>query len=246
MLVHIDNIALFGTLDDIQAFKMQITMCYKVTDVGEVSHFLRLHITHDHSKKTHTIDQMHYIQRMLTRFDMSQYHPVYTPFAVGTRLEVNPDSDSKSSLTSCYQQIVGSLMYIMLGSCPNICFTVNQLSQFSSKPTETHLLTVQHVLWYLSTTRDYKLAYGNNDSTKLISYCDSDWAADTDDCCSTSCYTFILSGGSIAWATQKQCTVVLSSTEAEYMALTECVKHAQWTLLLLDQLDFDTDLPIEL
>ena len=51
MLVYIDDITLFGTLDDIQAFKMQITMCYKVTDLGEVSHFLGLHNTCDHSKK---------------------------------------------------------------------------------------------------------------------------------------------------------------------------------------------------
>ena len=192
MLVYVDDIVLFGALDDIQAFKMQIAMCYKVTDLREVSHFLGLHITCNRSKKTLTIDQMHYIQRMLTRFDMSQCHPVYTPFTVGTRLEVNPDSDSESSLTLCYQQIIGSLMYAMLGSHPDICFAVNRLSQFGSKPTETHLLTAQHVLWYLSTTRDYKLAYGNNDSTELIGYCDSDWAADTDDHRSTSGYTFIL------------------------------------------------------
>ena len=87
MLVYVDNIALFSALDDIQAFKTQIAMRYKVTDLGEVSHFLGLHITRDCLKKTLTIDQTHYIQRMLTQFDMSQCHPVYTPFTVGTRLE---------------------------------------------------------------------------------------------------------------------------------------------------------------
>ena len=61
MLVYFDNIALFSALDDIQAFKTQIAMHYKVTDLGEVSHFLRLHNTHDRSKKTLTIDQTHYI-----------------------------------------------------------------------------------------------------------------------------------------------------------------------------------------
>ena len=59
MLVYVDNIALFGTLDDIQAFKTQIAMCYKVTDLGEASHFLGLHITRNRSKKTITIDQAH-------------------------------------------------------------------------------------------------------------------------------------------------------------------------------------------
>ena len=55
----------------------------------------------------------------------------------------------------------------------------------------------------------------------------TDWAADTDGCHSTTGYTLILSGGAIAWATQKQHTVMLSSTEAEYMAITECMKHTQ-------------------
>jgi len=59
-------------------------------------------------------------------------------------------------------------------------------------------------------------------------------------------YTFILSGGPIAWATQKQRTIALSSTEAEYMALTECTKHAEWTVSLLQQLDFEVDLPIDI
>ena len=84
-----------------------------------------------------------------------------------------------------------------------------------------------------------------NDSTELIGYSDSDWAGDRNDRRSTTGYTFILSGGAIAWATQKQRTVALSSTKVEYMALTETSKHAQWTVLLLQQLSFDLDLPIK-
>ena len=102
------------------------------------------------------------------------------------------------------------------------------------------------MLRYLSTTRNSKLCYGKNDSTELIAYSDSDWASDPDDRRSMTGYTFILSGGAIAWATQKQRTVALSSTEAEYMAITECAKHAQWTISLLRQLDFDIDLPLDL
>ena len=148
---------------------------------------------------------------------MLQCQPVYTPFASGTKLVANTDPDSESSFTSRYQQVVGSLMYAMLGSRPDICFHVNRLSQYGSKPTQTHLFAAQHVLRYLATTRDYKLTYGTDDSTELIGYSDSDWAADTDDRRSTSGYLYILSGGSVAWATQKQRTVSLSSTEAEYM-----------------------------
>jgi hypothetical protein len=137
-------------------------------------------------------------------------------------------------------------MYTMLGSRPDICFSVNKLSQYGSKPTEQHLIAAQQVLRYLSSTCDFKLCYSKNDSTELIAYSDSDWASDPDDRRSTTGYMFILSGGAIVWATQKQRTVVLSSTEAEYMAITECAKHAQWTISLLRQLDFDIDLPLDL
>ena len=142
--------------------------------------------------------------------------------------------------------MVGSLMYAMLGSQPNICFSVNCLSQFGSKPTQEHLYAAQHVLRYLSSTQDATLVYRSNDSTELIGYSDSDWGSDTDNRRSTTGYTFILAGGAIAWATQKQRTVALSTTEAEYMALCKCAKHTQWTLSLLQQLDFIVELPLKL
>ena len=90
------------------------------------------------------------------------------------------------------------------------------------------------------------MLYGVNDWTELVGYSNSNWASDRDDRQSTTGYTFILSGGSIVWVAQKQCTVTLSSTEAEYMALTECLKHAQWTTSLLQQLLFDVELPIDI
>lgn len=246
ILVYVDDMAIFGTLEDIQATKKFIGSRYKYTDLGEIEHFLGLHITRNRSKKTISVDQTHYVQRILNRFEMKTCRPTYTPFAPDTILTANPEKGSDSLLTSRYQQLVGSLMYAMLGTRPDICFAVNRLSQFGSNPTHDHLLAAQHVLQYLSNTRHHKLTYGRNDSTELIAYSDSDWAGDRDDRRSTTGYTFILSGSSIAWATQKQRTIALSSTEAEYMALTECSKHAQWTISLLKQLSFEVDLPIDI
>ena len=246
ILVYVDDMAIFGSCKQIQAVKEFIGSRYKYTDLGEIKQFLGLHITRDRSKRTLTIDQTQYIQRILTRFDMTTCRPVCTPLDPNTTLVANPEKESDSRLTSRYQQIIGSLMYAMLGTRPDICFAVNRLSQYGANPTHEHLLAAQHVLQYLSATRCRKLVYGKNDSTELIGYSDSDWAGDRDDRRSTTGYTFILSGGAIAWATQKQRTVALSSTEAEYMALTETAKHAQWTVSLLQQLSFDLDLPIDM
>ena len=115
-MVYIDDIALFGTLTDINAFKIQIATRYKVTDLGEISEFLGLRITHDRLKKTLSICQSHYIQHTLERFNMSDCAPVATPFAAGTKLQANPDEPTDSHLRTCYQQTIGSLMYAMLGS----------------------------------------------------------------------------------------------------------------------------------
>ena len=145
ILVYIDDMAIFGSLPHIQDTKKFINSQYKYTDLGEIDHFLGLHITRDRSKKTLSIDQSHYIHSILNRFDMTTCRPAHTPFSSGTILVTNQESVD-STLTACYQQLVGSLMYAMLGTRPDICFAVNRLSQFGSNPTHNHLTATQHVL----------------------------------------------------------------------------------------------------
>ena len=172
---------------------------------------------------------------------MTDYTLAYTPFAARTKLQRNTSDTPDPNLHEKYQQIVGSLMYAMLGSHPNICFTVNQLTQYRTNPTQTHMNTASHVLQYLKGTHHYQLSYGQNDCAELIAYSDSDWAADMDDRRSTTRYCYTLTGACIAWQTRKQHTVALSLTEAEYMALTKTAKHSQWAIQLLQQLDFEVD-----
>ena len=102
ILVYVDDITIFGVLEDIKSFKTHSATCYKVTNLGEASQFLGLCIACNHLKKILTIDQSHCIQRMLIHFNMLQCQLVYTPFAAGTKLISNIDPDSESSLTSRY------------------------------------------------------------------------------------------------------------------------------------------------
>jgi hypothetical protein len=137
-------------------------------------------------------------------------------------------------------------MYAMLGSRPDICFAVNKLAQFGLNPDEEHLAAAQHVFQYLKATRDYRLTYDGNAGSELVGWCDADWASDPDNRRSTTGYVFKVGSGSIAWATRKQRTVALSSTESEYMALTESLQHAIWTAQILKNLDFGFDLPLSI
>ena len=114
ILVYVDDMAIFGLREHVQATKDFIGSRYKYTDLGEIKHFLGLNITRDRSKRILTIDQTQYIQRMLTRFDMTMCRPVHTPLDPNTILVANREKESDSLLTTRYQQLIGSLMYAML------------------------------------------------------------------------------------------------------------------------------------
>jgi hypothetical protein len=112
-------------------------------------------------------------------------------------------------------------MYAMLRSHPDICFSINKLSQFGSNPNKEHLAAAVRVLQYLKKMQNLQLVYNRYGGSELCGWSNLDWASDPDTHRSTTGYVFQINGGSIAWATQKQRTIALSSTELEYMAVSE-------------------------
>src|SRR5260370_24999457 len=111
-------------------------------------------------------------------------------------------------------------MYAMLGTCPDIGFTITHLSQYSSNPGEEHWIAINCLLCYLNTTKETKLVYdGNSDLDNESRYSDSDWAGDPRDYHSVSGFIFIMGGAAISWSLKKQSSITLSSTEREYMSI---------------------------
>jgi len=93
-----------------------------------------------------------------------------------------------------YQSHIGSVMYAMLGTCPDISFTITKLSQYLSNPGEEHWTAINCLLHYLNTTRESKLVYnGNSNLDDESGYSDSDWAGDPRDYCSVSGFIFTVS-----------------------------------------------------
>ena len=85
-------------------------------------------------------------------------------------------------------------MYAMLGSQPDIDFAVNQLIQYGSNPVQSHVNAAMHVLHYLKATHGHQLTHGKNDCSELITYSDSNSAADPDTCHSTTGFSLPLLG----------------------------------------------------
>ena len=110
----------------------------------------------------------------------------------------------------------------MLRTRPNILFAVIKMSQFTANPSQEHLDKAMHIFRYLAGTQDYELVYkGSQDAESLLGFTDSDWAADLATHQSTTGYFALLASGIVCWQSRLQKTVTLSSTEAEYMALSD-------------------------
>nr|XP_048322730.1 secreted RxLR effector protein 161-like [Ziziphus jujuba var. spinosa] len=126
-----------------------------------------------------------------------------------------------------YASAVGSLMYAMLCTRPDICHAVGVVSRYQSDPGVEHWIAMKYILKYLNRTRDYMLVYSSG-SLETLGYTDFDFQGDIDSSKSTSGYVFILNGGAICWRSVKQTYVADSTTEAEYVAASEAAKEAIW------------------
>ena len=124
-------------------------------------------------------------------------------------------------------------MYAMLGSRPDIAYAVSRVSQYSINPDPTHWTAVKRIFRYLAGTPNRGLCYGLFGSGR--GFTDADWGSG-EDRKSIGGYTFLLNGAAISWVSKKQSPVALSSTEAEYMALTQAVKESIWLQGLLRDL----------
>ena len=127
-----------------------------------------------------------------------------------------------------YRSAVGALMYLMVGTRPDLAAAVGALSQFAVDPCPTHWQALKRVLRYLQATPTHGIRFIGFSDGDLVGYSDADWAGDIESRRSTSGYVFMLNSGCISWRSKKQRTVALSSTEAEYMALSEAIQEAVW------------------
>ena len=111
-----------------------------------------------------------------------------------------------------YQLMLGSLMYVVIRTQPNIMFAVHYyLLQFLVAPSLEHIMALKCVYWYLNGMQDLRITYhGNWIGDDIVSFTDLDWAGDTNSQRSVSRYTFIFCGTAVAWSAKKQPMIALS------------------------------------
>ena len=132
-----------------------------------------------------------------------------------------------------YRAAVGSLMYLAVGTRPDIAFAVSTVAQFCQDPGPEHWEAVKHIYRYLLGTKKLALTFGEG-KQGLEGFTDADGASQ-EHRHAISGYAYILDGGAVSWASKKQELVTLSTTEAEYVAATHAAKEGIWLRRLVEE-----------
>ncbi|KAG2758562.1 hypothetical protein Pcac1_g29314 [Phytophthora cactorum] len=187
-----------------------------------------------------SVRQTKFANDILEKFNMEKSNPVKTPQDPGLKLtKAMCEGGCKHDETMAnvpYRNAVGCLMYLMVGTRPDLAAAVGVLSQFAADPCPTHWQALKRVFRYIQGTKTHGIEFQGSCEDGLQGYSDADWAGDIESRRSTSGYAFMMNGGCISWRSKKQRTVALSSTEAEYMALSEATQEAVWLKVFLCEL----------
>jgi hypothetical protein len=241
LAVYVDDLLVMGQREeDIEEVKDLLKNRYQMKDLGIARRFLGMDIdyTEDGSIKLHL---KQYLSVLLERHGMLDCNPVSTPMDSSMRLIPAADGDGFADVKE-YQQIVGELQFASLVARPDISCAVGTLSQFNIKPTSLHLAAAKRVLRYLKGTADWGIVYSPPPG-EASAFSDADWAGDRETRKSRTGYVVMMNKGAVSWRSSLQPTVALSTTEAEYMALTEVTKEVEWVRTFLKELQYGTDTP---
>ena len=127
-----------------------------------------------------------------------------------------------------YASAIGSIMYAMLCTRPDVNLAVSLVGRYQSNPGIEHWTAVKNILKYLKRTKDMFLVYGGDEELVVKGYVDASFDTDLDDSKSQTGYVYMLNGGAVSWCSCKQSVVAGSTCEAEYMAASEAAQEAVW------------------
>ncbi|XP_075486367.1 secreted RxLR effector protein 161-like [Primulina tabacum] len=166
------------------------------------------------------LSQSHYIE-ILEKINKDDSALARIPIDTSQHLSKNR-GENMSQLE--YSRVIGTLMYLMSCTRPDIAYAVSKLSRFTSNPGVEHWKEIIILLRYLRYNRDHGLHYTRYPAV-IEGYSDANWISDMKDSKSTNGFVFTLRGAVIAWKSSKQNVIARSTMEYEFIALEKCAKR---------------------
>ena len=240
VILYVDDVLFLGNNKKLLfQKKAEFMKKWECRDLGPITEYLRMKIVRDRTKKELIIDQIDYARKVVERFGQQDARPTYTPLPVGYNPKAQPkEIQAKPEQRSFYQSIIGSLLFLAIGTRADIAHATILMSQFMVNPSEEHIKNALHIVRYVNTYLHIRVKYNGLSGEGFIAFADADWAADPDTCKSTTGYIIKLAQGAVSWVSRKQKTVALSSTEAEYMCVSDTARQAAWIKSLFSEIGF--------
>ncbi|KAL5822188.1 hypothetical protein ACOSQ3_024070 [Xanthoceras sorbifolium] len=240
LLLYVDDMLVAGSdMQEIMNLKRELSKQFAMKDLGAAKQILGMRIKRDTKSETLLLSQAEYIKKVLSRFNMQDAKPVSTPLGVHFRLSKEQSPKTEEERTHMakvpYASAIGSLMYAMVCTRPDIAQAMGAVSRYMNNPGKIHWEAVKWILRYLRGTTNKTLCFKGGDTT-LTGYVDADLAGNVDIRKSTTGYVYTLGGTAVSWVSQLQKIVTLSTTEAEYVAVTEASKEMVWLQSFLEEL----------
>ena len=233
LVLYVDDILIIGNnIPMLQSVKDWLGKCFAMKDLGNAAYILGIRIYRDRTKRLIGLSQSTYLDKILKRFNMANSSKGFMPMANGTRLSKNQSPSNEKELERMsripYASAIGSIMYAMTCTRPDVSFALSMVSRYQSNPGEAHWAAVKNILKYLRRTKDMLLILGGEKELQVTGYTDASFQTDRDDARSQSGWVFLLNGGAVSWKSSKQDTVADSTCESEYLAASEASKEAIW------------------
>ncbi|KAL0846891.1 hypothetical protein Bca101_020137 [Brassica carinata] len=244
ILVYVDDLIITGSdKAGIKATKEFLKSVFDIKDLGEMKYFLGIEICR--SKEGLFMSQRRYTMDMLKETDVLGGKIAKTPLEEGYKVlrEGEVEENQLFEDPKLYRKMVGKLIYLTI-TRPDICFAVNQVSQYMQAPKVHHWKMVDRILRYLSGTPRQGVWMGCNGSTEVVGYCDADWAGDRVDRRSTTGYCTFIGGNLVTWKSKKQKVIFCSSAEAEYRAMLKLTNELVWIKGILKHLEIEQNTPM--
>ncbi|GJS51307.1 retrotransposon protein, putative, ty1-copia subclass [Tanacetum coccineum] len=228
LILYVDDILIMGNnIPRLKEVKDYLGKCFSMKDLGEAAYILGIKIYRDRSKRLIGLSQSAYIDKILKKFNMHNSKKGYLPMEVKHELSNEMCASTPEEVAYMkkvpYASAVGSIMYAVRCTRPDVAFAQNLVSRYQQNPGKLHWVAVKHILKYLRNTRDMFLVYGGKPDAELnvTGFCDASWQCDKDDTKSQTGYVFVVNGGAVDWKSKKQTTIAMSAAQAEYMAASE-------------------------
>ena len=164
LLLYVDDMLVASkSMQEIKILKKDLGTVFEMKDLGPAKKILGMEITRNRKELRLELSQCDYIEKVLKLFQMEKAKPVKTPIGIHFKLKSATDKELKEQSEAMskvpYANVVGSVMYMMIGTMPNVAYAVGTVTRFMGNPIRKHWIAVKWLLKYLRGSSGGRLVF---------------------------------------------------------------------------------------